>query len=63
MQQVSELSRELAGLRRNRACVLTPSRLSDIESKGVTPSIYKLYAMSVIYECPMRKLLALYGVD
>ncbi len=39
------------------------SRLFDIESKGVTPSIYRLYTLSILYRRDMRELLALYGID
>lgn len=62
LYQVFELSREVASRRRKMAFCLQPSRLSEIESKGVTPTIYKLYSISVIYEYPLAKLLELYGV-
>jgi transcriptional regulator with XRE-family HTH domain len=62
LSEVFELSQRIAARHRKSACLLQPSRLSEIESKGVTPTIYKLYAISLIYECPLRKLLALYGI-
>jgi transcriptional regulator with XRE-family HTH domain len=43
--------------------IINPSRLSDIETKGVLPSIYRLYALSVIYRADFTELLKLYGVD
>jgi transcriptional regulator with XRE-family HTH domain len=39
------------------------SRLSDIETKGVTPSIYRLYTLSVIYRRDLREILTWYGID
>lgn len=39
------------------------SRLSDIETKGVTPSIYRLYTLSVIYRRDFREILTWYGID
>jgi transcriptional regulator with XRE-family HTH domain len=39
------------------------SRLSDIETKGILPSIYRLYAFSVIYRISIEELLSWYGVD
>ena len=39
------------------------SRLSDIETKGILPSIYRLYAFSVIYRISAEALLSWYGVD
>jgi transcriptional regulator with XRE-family HTH domain len=62
LYQVFERSREVAVRRRKTAYCIQPSRLSEIESKGVTPTIYKLYSISVIYRCPLSKLLELYGV-
>jgi transcriptional regulator with XRE-family HTH domain len=39
------------------------SRLSDIETKGIIPSIYRLYSLSVIYRVSIEELFAWYGVD
>jgi transcriptional regulator with XRE-family HTH domain len=39
------------------------SRLSDIETKGIIPSIYRLYALAVIYRIGFEELLSWYGVD
>lgn len=39
------------------------SRLSDIEKKGITPSIYRLYTLSVVYRRDLRELLSWYGID
>jgi transcriptional regulator with XRE-family HTH domain len=63
MQQVHELSKEVAAVRRSPDFLVLPGRLSDIESKGTVPSIYKLYTLSIIYECPLRKLLGFYGLS
>jgi transcriptional regulator with XRE-family HTH domain len=62
LYQVFELSRRVAARRGKSAFRIQPSRLSEIESKGVIPTIYRLYSISVIYKCPLHKLLALYGV-
>lgn len=39
------------------------SRLSDIETKGIVPSIFRLYALSAVYRKSYNELAALYGVD
>ena len=39
------------------------SRLSDIETKGITPSIYRLYSLSVVYRREYRELLEWYGIN
>lgn len=43
--------------------VINPSRLSDIETKGVIPSIYRLYVLSVLYRSDYAELLKWYGID
>lgn len=43
--------------------VVNPSRLSDIETKGVIPSIYRLYVLSVLYRSDFIEMLKLYGID
>jgi transcriptional regulator with XRE-family HTH domain len=39
------------------------SRLSDIETKGIVPSIFRLYSLAVIYRCDLRDILSWYGID
>jgi transcriptional regulator with XRE-family HTH domain len=43
--------------------IVTPSQLSDIETKGVIPSIYTLYVLSVIYRTDFAEVLKLYGLE
>jgi len=43
--------------------LVPPSRLSDIETKGVVPSIYRLYSLAGIYHQSVSALLDLYGID
>lgn len=47
----------------NEEFAIPPSRLSDIETKGVVPSIFRLYTLAVIYRCNYRELLSWFGVD
>ena len=63
LRDVEVASIALADSRGIEEFVLNPSRLSDIETKGVIPSIYRLYAVSVIYRADFAELLKLYGVD
>lgn len=39
------------------------SRLSNIESKGVIPNIYRLQAFALIYRCSLPELLSWYGIE
>ncbi len=47
----------------NDEYAIPPSRLSDIETKGVVPSIFRMYTLSAIYRCHYREMLSWYGVD
>jgi hypothetical protein len=63
LRDVELSSSSLAESRGIEEFVINPSRLSDIETKGVIPSIYRLYVLSVIYRADFTELLKLYGVD
>src|SRR5208282_1504998 len=63
MRDIETSSARLAEKYRNEEFSIPPSRLSDIETKNVLPSIFRLYALAVIYRRDVRELLAWYGVD
>ena len=63
LRDVEVSSTSLAESRGIEEFVINPSRLSDIETKGVIPSIYRIYTLSVIYRADFTELLKLYGVD
>lgn len=63
LRDVELASTSLAETRGIEEFLINPSRLSDIETKGVIPSIYRLYVLSVIYRADYTELLRLYGVD
>ncbi|HZQ22035.1 MAG TPA: helix-turn-helix transcriptional regulator [Terriglobales bacterium] len=63
MRDVENASQRIADKHRNEEFAIPPSRLSDIETKGITPSIYRLYSLAIIYRRDPRDLLALYGID
>ncbi len=62
MRDVHRVSKQIAKSLRNRAYVVSPSRLCDIESKGATPNLYRVHALSLVYECRVEKLLKFYGI-
>jgi len=39
------------------------SRLSDVETKGVVPSVFRMYTLSSIYRLEFHELLSWYGID
>ncbi len=63
VRDVQRASEKLASKHRNPNLLINKARLSDIESKGVLPNLYKLYALAAIYKQGLGDLLSLYGVD
>jgi len=63
MRDVETSSETLARKHANEEYFIPISRLSDFETKGVIPSIYRLYALAIIYRRDFRELLVWYGVD
>jgi hypothetical protein len=39
------------------------SRLSDIETKGLVPGLFRMYSLAVIYRLDFLDILAWYGID
>jgi transcriptional regulator with XRE-family HTH domain len=63
MRDVEHSSARIAEKYRNEEFSIPPSRLSDIETKAILPSIFRLYTLSIIYRRDFGELMSLYGVD
>lgn len=63
IREVEAASTRLSEKYANQDYIISLSRLSDIETKGVVPNVYKLYALAVIYRRDFRELLGLYGIN
>ncbi len=63
MRDVETASVAIAARHKSDEFAIPPSRLSDIETKGVVPSIYRIYSLSVIYRRDASELLSFFGVD
>lgn len=63
MRDVESASLQIAHRLGSEEFSIPPSRLSDIETKGVVPSIFRLYSMAAIYRRDYRELLSWYGVN
>lgn len=61
-RDVERASYELACQRGRPDFVVHLSRLADIENKDVTPSLYKLYSLAVIYHLDPREVCHWYEV-
>src|SRR5438552_17334014 len=63
MRDIETGSERLARKYSNEEYFIPISRLSDFETKGVIPSIYRLYALAVLYRRVFRELHRWDGVD
>ena len=63
LRAVRDISEQVAVMLRSRAFIVQPSGLSQIETRGDIPSIYKLYSLSIAYERTMREILCFYGLN
>jgi transcriptional regulator with XRE-family HTH domain len=63
VDDVETASERLARKHNNEEYRITTSRLSEFESKGVIPSIHRLYSLAVIYRREFSEMLSWYGVD
>jgi hypothetical protein len=63
MRDVELASAQIAQRFDNEEFTIPPSRLSDIETKGIIPSIFRFYSFAAIYRREYRELLAFYGLE
>ncbi len=63
MRDVESASSQIAQKFENEEFAIPPSRLSDIETKGIVPSIFRLYTLAAIYRREYREILAWYGIE
>lgn len=63
IRMVETASEKLAIKYNNPDYFVSLSRLSDIETKGITPSIYRIYSLSVIYRADYYQILQMYDID
>ena len=63
MRDVEYASQTIAQKHGSEEYLIPPSRLSDIETKGIVPSVYRFYSLAVIYRKSVPALLRLYAID
>ncbi len=63
MRDVELASNQIAQRFQSEEFAIPPSRLSDIETKGIIPSIFRLYSFAAIYRREYRELLSFYGLE
>jgi len=63
IRDVEAASAKIAEKHNNSDYSISLSRLSDIETKNVIPSIYRIYSLATIYRRDIREFLQWYGID
>jgi transcriptional regulator with XRE-family HTH domain len=63
IRDVETAAAELAARHGSEEFAIPLSRLSDIETKGMIPSIYRVYSLAAIYRRDYRELLRWYGIN
>lgn len=62
LRAVEDASSVLADAYGNSEFSVPPSRLSDIETKGILPSIYRVHSLALIYRIGVEEILSWYGI-
>ena len=62
LRGVEDASNLLAEAYQNSEFCIPPSRLSDIETKGILPSMYRVHALGLIYRIGREEILSWYGI-
>src|SRR5207248_3759487 len=62
LRDVESGSSEIAARHGNQEFFIPFSRLSEIETKGILPSLYRIYTLAAIYQCDYRTICDWYGV-
>jgi hypothetical protein len=60
---VQALSQEIAREKNNQDYYISHGWLTDVENGKFTPSIYKLYSLSLIYRCSYLEIVAFFGIN
>jgi transcriptional regulator with XRE-family HTH domain len=63
VRDVEEASQKIAEKHRNDEFAIYINRLSEIENRGLVPSIYKLYSLCAIYRLDFQEVLEWYGIS
>lgn len=63
IRMVEAASARLADKYNNSDYLVSLSRLSDMETKGITPNLYRTYSLSVVYHVDFSDILRMYNLD
>ena len=60
---VQALSQQIAREKNNQDYYISHAWLTDVENGKFTPSIYKLYSLSLIYKCSYLEIVGFFGIN
>jgi len=63
LRDVEQSSMTLSQRLKNDEYAIPLSRLSDMETKGLVPSVYRMYTLAAIYRIDFNELMVWYGID
>src|SRR5689334_4570008 len=63
VRDVEDASRQFAETLGSSKYSISSAWITDVESNGHVPSIFKLYSLSVIYHTTFAELLGMFGID
>jgi hypothetical protein len=63
VRDVEESSQKIAEKYHNDDFVVLINRLSEIENRGLVPSLYKLYSLCAIYRLDFHEVMEWYGIS
>jgi hypothetical protein len=63
LRDVETSSLRLAEKYKNEEYSIPLSRLSDMETKGLVPGLFRMYSLAVIYRLDFYELLSWYGIE
>src|SRR5580704_11201021 len=63
VRDVEQATQKIADKYRNDDFTVLINRISEIENRGLVPSIYKLYSLCAVYRLDFQEVLGWYGIS
>jgi len=63
VREVEQASLKIADKYRNDDFAVLINRLSEIENRGLVPSLYKMYSLCAVYRLDFKEVLEWYGIS
>jgi transcriptional regulator with XRE-family HTH domain len=63
LREIEAATLKIATIKKSDEYAINLSRMSDFETKGVVPSIFRLHSIAILYKIDILELLSWYGID